>query len=83
MTKAAVNVGDQVFLHEGGEVFGAVRQVYAHELVVFIEGAGDFTFPAAAVVAVHDGKVLVASKELPAAARQAIAAAHKHEEPGS
>jgi hypothetical protein len=82
MTKAAVKIGDQVFAREDGEEFGAVRQVYPHELVVFIEGAGDFTIPSTAVSAVHDGKIIVDPAELPAAARMAIKTAHRKEESG-
>lgn len=82
MTRAAVSIGDQVFLEDGGITFGAVRQVHAHELTVFIEGTGDVTLPASAVTAVHSGKVIVSRNALSPTARQAIAVAHRREEPG-
>jgi hypothetical protein len=83
MTNAAVSIGDQVYLEEGGVTFGAVRQVRAHELTVFIEGTGDVTLPAAAVTAVHSGKVIVNREALSTTARQAIAVAHRREEPNT
>jgi hypothetical protein len=50
--REAITVGDQVFVADGGEVFGAVRQVAPHgrpELVIYIENAGDFVVPLEAV----------------------------------
>jgi hypothetical protein len=82
MTKAAVSVGDQVYTREGGEEFGSVRYVHPHELVVDIEGGGDFSIPASAVTAVHDGKVIVDKDSLSAEVLRAIARAHNQEEPG-
>ena len=38
-----IQVGDQVFLEEGGEEIGAVRRVAKDHIVIYIEGAGDFT----------------------------------------
>jgi len=81
MSRAAVSIGDQVFVEDGAVSFGAVRGVHAHELTIFIEGSGDLTIPATAVTAVHDGKVIVNRTALPPAARQAIAVAHRREEP--
>ena len=74
-----VQVGYQVFVQEGGEEVGAVREVHAHELVVYVENAGDFVIGAAALVSVHDGKVVVDEKHLGAELRAAIAHAHDRE----
>jgi len=80
MTKRVqVNVGDQVFAREDGEVFGGVREVHAHELVVDIEGLGDVVVPAVAVLAAHDQKVIVDVRQLPQEVRSAIAHAHDQE----
>jgi hypothetical protein len=80
MTKRVqVNVGDQVFAREDGEVFGGVREVRAHELVVDIEGLGDIVVPAEAVKAAHDQKVILDVKQLPQEVRNAIAHAHDQE----
>jgi hypothetical protein len=78
MTKAAVEIGDQVFGGEGVEAFGAVR----HELIIDIEGSGEAVIPANAVVSVHDGKVVVDVAQLSADAQVAVARAHSREEKG-
>ena len=46
-----VSEGFDVFLTEGGKSFGAVRQVRKHELVIYVENAGDFEVAFAAVKA--------------------------------
>jgi hypothetical protein len=74
-----VKIGDQVYIKEGGTMFGAVRVVHAHGLQVFVENAGDFEVKAEAVKAVHDGKVLLALEKLDSALRTAISRAHQQE----
>jgi hypothetical protein len=76
-----VEVGYQVFVAEGGEEIGAVRAVAAHELVVYVENAGDFKVSADAVRSVHDGKVVLETGRLHPSLRDAIAHAHDREEP--
>jgi hypothetical protein len=78
-----VKIGFQVFTAEGGEGFGAVRAVAAHELLVYVENAGEFVIRADAVSRVHDGKVIVDSKHLDPNLRRAIGHAHDREEPGA
>ena len=54
--RAEIKVGDQVFVADGAEVFGAVRQVESHdrpEIVICVENAGDFAVPRTAVQAAH------------------------------
>jgi hypothetical protein len=82
MTRAAVEIGDQVFSGEGAEAFGAVRQIRPHELVVDIEGSGKAVIPAGAVVSVHDGKVVVDVALLSADIQVAVGRAHSREEKG-
>jgi hypothetical protein len=79
-----IEIGFQVYAVEGGEEFGAVRgyEPHANGLVIYIENAGDFVVPLAAVQRVHDGKVLVDIGQLDARLREAIAHAHDREEPG-
>ena len=51
-----IKVGDQVFVADSAEVCGAVRQVEPHgrpEIVIYVENAGDFVVPLAAVQAAH------------------------------
>jgi hypothetical protein len=78
---SSIAIGDQVFGSEGGEEFGAVRQVHP-ELIVYVENAGDFTVPARAVKAVHDGKVVLDVNAIDGALRDAIRHAHEREAPG-
>ena len=82
----AIAIGDQVFVADGGEVFGAVRQVTPHgrpELVVYVENAGDFVVSLEAVEAVHAQKVIVNCRKLEPRLREAIGHAHDAEEPGA
>jgi hypothetical protein len=81
-----INIGDQVFVADGAEVFGAVRQIKPHgrpEIVIYVENAGDFVVPLEAVQAVHARKVIVDCDKLDYSLRQAIGHAHDAEEPGA
>ena len=71
-----VQIGDQVYLEEGGSAFGAVRGVQRHALHIYVENAGDFDIRAEAVKSVHDGKVVLQVSRLGPALRTAIAHAH-------
>ena len=73
-----VQVGDQLFLQEGGEEIGAVREVAPDHLIVYVEAAGDFVVPGAWVKSAHDGKVVLD----PEAVRNPqflVAAQHAHD----
>jgi hypothetical protein len=76
-----IEIGYQAFVSDGGEEFGAVRQV-SPELVVYVENAGDFIVPLAAVEAVHSQKVILNCGKLDRQLRLAIGHAHEAEEPG-
>jgi hypothetical protein len=81
-----IAVGDQVFVADGDEVFGAVRQITPQgrpELVIYVENAGDFVVPLEAVEAVHSQKVIVNCEKLEPRLREAIGHAHDSEEPGA
>lgn len=79
---AAIEVGYQAFTSDGGEEFGAVRAVNADGLVVYVENAGDFRVPLAAVEAVHSQKVILSCAKLSRELRRAIGHAHDAEQPG-
>jgi hypothetical protein len=75
-----VDIGDQVFLEEGGEEIGAVRKVAPDHLVVYIEAAGDFIVPGGWVRAAHHGKVVLDLDKIENPAFvHAAAAAHERE----
>lgn len=81
-----IKVGFQAFTSDGGEEFGAVRQVSPGgrpELVIYVENSGDFTVPFSAVDAVHSEKVVLNCAKLERRLRQAIGHAHDAEESGA
>lgn len=79
-----IEAGFQVFASDGGEEFGAVRQVAPHgrpEIIIYVENAGEFTVPVSSVEAVHAQKVILNCSRLDSHLRQAIGHAHDAEEP--
>src|SRR5438874_11213112 len=76
-----VKDGFDVFLTEGGQSFGAIRQVRKSELVIYVENAGDFEVPFEAVTDAGAGKVVLDEKRLSPKLREAIARAHGAEDP--
>lgn len=84
--REAIEIGYQVFAADGGEEVGAVRQVAPNgqpELVIYVENAGDFVVPFAAVKAVHFQKVILDCSKLEPRLRRAIGHAHDAEKPGA
>jgi hypothetical protein len=79
-----IEIGDLAFLSDGEAAFGAVRQVAPEgrpELVIYVENAGDFVVPLAAVEAVHAQKVILNRARLNSELRRAIGHAHDDEDP--
>jgi hypothetical protein len=79
-----IEPGFQVFASDGGEEFGAVRQVAPQgraEIVIYVENAGEFTVPISAVETVHSQKVILNCARLDHRLRRAIGHAHDAEEP--
>lgn len=84
MANESVQEGFEVFVSDDNKAFGAVRQVRPHgrpELIVYVENAGDFTIPLAAVRAIHSQKVVVDCDKLDHKLRKAIGHAHDSEDP--
>ena len=82
--RETIEVGYQTFLSDGELAFGAVREVAPEgraELVIYVENAGHFVVPLAAVEAVHAQKVILNPGRLDRALRTAIGHAHDAEEP--
>jgi hypothetical protein len=77
-----IEVGYQTFVSDGGEEFGAVRDVSADGLLVYVENAGEFRVPLDAVKTVHSQKVILECKKLDHRLRRAIGHAHDSEVPG-
>jgi len=74
-----VNVGDHVFLEDGGEEIGAVRKVEKDHLVVYVEAAGDFVVRGPEIKAVHYGKVVLKSELVDPRLLEAARTAHENE----
>lgn len=74
-----VQIGDQLFLEEGGEEIGAVREVASDHLVVYVEAAGDFTVPGPWVRAAHNGKVVLDPTKCDSTFLAAAQSAHERE----
>jgi len=80
-----IEIGYQVFARDGGEEFGAVRQVVPGgrpEIVVFVENTGDFVIPLSAITSVHSQKVIVDVDLLEERIKVAISHAHDAEKKG-
>ena len=78
----AIKIGYQAFVSDGGEEFGAVREVSPKGVVVYVENAGDFVIPLSAVEAVHSQKVIFICGKLDGRLREAIGHAHDSEQAG-
>jgi hypothetical protein len=79
-----IEPGFDVFLHDGAKAFGAVRDVAPHgraEIVIYVEDAGDFVVPLSAVKDAHSEKVILDAAKLESRLRDAIAHAHRDEDP--
>ncbi|MEP6831180.1 MAG: hypothetical protein ABI963_12630 [Rhizomicrobium sp.] len=76
-----IQEGFDVFTHDGEHQFGAVRQVRAHEIVIYVENAGDFTVPMSAVKDAYSEKVILDSGKLDPTLKDAIRRAHAGEDP--
>lgn len=69
----SIQLGDMVFVADGGEGIGSVREIRPEppELVIYIENAGDFEVPMSAVRGVHSGKVVLDCARLEPRLREA------------
>jgi hypothetical protein len=83
--KKNIEIGSQVYLEEGGDPCGAVRDVRVgnrDEITIYVENSGDFIVPMDAVRAAHDGKVILERTRLNQSLLDALAHAHDAEVPG-
>ena len=79
--KDKISVGFQTFVSDSPEEFGAIREISrdGKQVTVYVENAGDFYVPTAAVVSVQSQKVTFDCKKLDAGLRAAIGHAHDAE----
>jgi hypothetical protein len=79
-----IEIGDLAFVSDGELAFGAVREVAPDGrpvLVIYVENAGEFVVPLAAVDAVQSQKVILNVAKLDRDLLRAIGQAHDAEEP--
>jgi hypothetical protein len=76
-----IQPGFMVFLKEGSEGIGAVRKFENGELTIYVENRGEFMVSRSAIVAVHDGKVLLDVNKLDRSIVNAVGHAHDSEDP--
>jgi len=83
--KRNIEIGSQVYLEEGEDPCGAVRDVRLGnraEITIYVENSGEFIVPMDAIRAAHDGKVILDRARLDQSLLDAIAHAHDAEVPG-
>ena len=83
--KKNIEIGSQVYLKEGGDPCGAVRDVppdNRDEITIYVENSGEFTVSMDAVRAAHDGKIILDPTRLDQRLLDAVAHAHDAEVPG-
>jgi hypothetical protein len=76
-----IELGYMAFVAEGSEGIGAVRGVSPDHVVIYVENAGEFIVPMAAVRKVHDQKVMLNPRLLDKALLSAIGHVHDSEDP--
>ncbi|HEY1613482.1 MAG TPA: hypothetical protein VGF97_07330 [Rhizomicrobium sp.] len=83
MSREPIREGFDVFVHDGEKAVGAVRQVLrdGEEIIVYVEGGGDFFVPASAIRSVESEKVTLDCSKLDKTLRHAIGHAHDSEDP--
>ena len=74
-----IRVEDELFLRDGRLGIGAVREVRADSLLVWLEGWGETTLEPRHIAAAHDGKVVLDPSELPSEMRDGLLRAHDGE----
>ncbi|MFA5957864.1 hypothetical protein [Hyphomicrobium sp.] len=76
-----IEEGFMAFLVDGKDGIGAVRNVTATSLVLYIENAGEFVVPRSAVKDVHSQKVLLKPELLDKRLLAAVGHVHDSEDP--
>lgn len=76
-----IEEGSMVFIAEGQEGIGAVREVSGDALIIYVENAGEFEVPLSAIKAVHDQKVVLDARLLDQGLLAAVRHARDREDP--
>lgn len=76
-----IEVGQMVFVADGGVGVGAIRELHEEDFLVNIQNAGDFRLPLSAVRDVHSGKVMLDVAKLAPEVVEALHHVHDAESP--
>jgi hypothetical protein len=76
-----IEEGFMAFLADGADGIGAVREVNSTSIVIYVENAGEFVVPLAAVKDVHSEKVILDPDRLDRTFLKAIGHSHDREDP--
>ncbi|MFN3623521.1 MAG: hypothetical protein ACK4TP_05595 [Hyphomicrobium sp.] len=76
-----IQTGYMVFLAEGQEGIGAVRETSPDHIIVYVENGGEFPVSRSAVRRVHDGKVILDPHKVDKTLLTAVGHAHDSEDP--
>jgi hypothetical protein len=76
-----IQEGFDVFLRDGDGNVGAVRQMRSHDLMIYIENAGDFIVPMEAIKDADAEKVILDSSKLTPKMLEAIRVRENAEDP--
>ena len=76
-----IDVGFMVFLADGADAIGAVREVASTSLVVYVENGGEFDVLRSSVKDVHSDKVILDPAHLDPRLLKAVSHAHDSEDP--
>jgi len=76
-----IEKGFMVFIADGQDGIGAVREVDSTSIVVYVENAGEFVIPRSAIKDVHFQKVVLHPDRLDKRLLAAIGREHDSEDP--
>ena len=76
-----IEEGFMAFIADGADGIGAVREVNATSLVIYVENGGEFVVPRSAVKDVHSQKVILRPERLDKRLLAAIGHVHDSEDP--
>jgi hypothetical protein len=76
-----IEEGFMVFIADGEDGIGAVRDVSETAIIIYVENAGEFAVPLSAVDSVHSQKVILNPKLLDKRLLAAVRHSHDDEDP--
>lgn len=75
-----IEIGYVAFIDGRVSAIGAIRDVMNDSVLIYVENSGDFSVPITAVIAVHDGKVVLDKSKLQKPLLAAVDHSHDQED---